>query len=109
MTEPATDAGDAAIDAAIAYKLPGWSAFSPARHRASGRALSAVILVGSARDGWNKILTVRGADRFDRVAALVARYNAAPAASVITDIAIESEGIYSDQEIPPDQDDENGQ
>jgi hypothetical protein len=61
------------IDTMIAFKSRGWKAITPLKP-----AKAVVVLIGSKEDGWQKVLTLREDDRFERARILVDRYNAAP-------------------------------
>jgi hypothetical protein len=79
MTAPLDTSFEArTIDAAIAYKARGWRAISPMPplNPPAGKPLPpALVLIGSKADGWTRILSIFGPDRYKRASALVSRYN----------------------------------
>lgn len=76
------DQQDAILQAAIAYKARGWHGFSPPPRTPGQRAAGAVVLIGSKQDGWIRLLTVHGPNRFERAAELALRYTQAPFADL---------------------------
>lgn len=79
MTDPSSPE-EVMIRAAIAYKRRGWRAIIPPQRRPG--AGPAILLIGSKDDGWNRLLSLAGDDRFERAQILADRYNAAPLPSL---------------------------